>query len=156
MKTLFHLAVVALFTTVLSGQDAVAADVIVDKAPPVPSCKFEGIRPTCGPILKGADTLAIINGHRVRVITLKLGGAPKSRLGVLAFGHRRAKFPIPPAGCILHLWPQAYVPFNSNAHGEAALRFAVPAHLRFSVLMQSAHFTLRGPVLSNGLAAVCM
>ena len=152
MKTLFHLAVVALFTTVLSGQDAV----VVDKAPTVPNCEFEGIRPTCGPILKGDDYLAFINGHRSRVITLKLSGAPRSALGVLAIGRRRAKFPIPPAGCILHLWPEAYVPFNSNAHGEAALRFAVPAQLRFSVLMQSAHFSLRGPVLSNGLAVVCM
>ena len=56
---------------------------------------FTPIRPTCGPILAGADHIVTSNRTLYHEITFKAGNALANAIGVLAFGAKEIKVLFP-------------------------------------------------------------
>jgi hypothetical protein len=143
MRTLSFLATATLLATVLPAQ--------------LPPCAFTPIRPTCGPILAGADRIVTHNKKQYHVITFKAGHAPASAIGVLAFGTKQIKVRFPGTKCFLltNVSPSWAIPFHTGRHGTVSVTFRVAGKLAGTIYAQSAFVKAKHLTTSNALKIVC-
>jgi hypothetical protein len=120
---------------------------------PGPHCAARVYGDSCGPRLAGVFSRPSVT---VTKFALHYTNATPNARGLLVFGTKFVRIPIPGSKCVLLTDPRIVVPFKSNSLGRMSWLFSFKTGTQADVKIQAADLGGRRIRLSNGLQTLCI